>query len=85
VATATWQLPWDFYLKTQSFVVRYDGAEAEGVDKFLKAFTGWRPNAFTHAYVGWSGQRRRDPILGIQPERMVERGLFAKLAYAVQF
>ncbi len=83
--TATWQLPAAFYIKTQSFVVRYDGTEAEGVDKFLKAFVGWQPNAFTHAYVGWSGQRRRDPLAVIASERMVERGLFAKFAYAIQF
>jgi hypothetical protein len=83
--TGSWQLPAAFYLKTQAFVVRYDGAHAEGVDKFLKGFVGWQPNAFTNAYLGWSGQRRRDPALGIQPERMVERGLFAKVAYALQF
>lgn len=84
-ATGSCQLPAAFYLKTQAFVVRYDGSAAEGVDKFLKAFVGWQPNAFTNAYLGWSGQRRRDPALGLQPERMVERGLFAKVAYALQF
>jgi len=55
------------------------------VDKFLKAFVGWQPNAFTNAYVGWSGQRRRDPLAVLPSERMVERGLFAKMAYALQF
>jgi hypothetical protein len=69
----------------QSFVVRYDGSEEEGVDKFLKALLGWQPNAFTGAYVGWSGQRRRDPTAMLPNERMVERGLFAKVAYAMQF
>jgi hypothetical protein len=85
VATATWQLPAHIYVKAQSFVVRYDGLEAEGTDKYLKALLGWQPNAFTGAYVGWSGQRRRDPAEGIQAERMTERGLFAKVAYALQF
>ena len=85
VATATWQLPAHIYLKAQGFVVRYDGLEADGVDKYLKALLGWQPNAFTGAYVGWSGQRRRDPSALIQPERMVERGIFAKVAYAIQF
>jgi len=84
-ASGSWQFPHAFYVKTQAFVVRYDGTEAEGVDKFLKGFVGWQPNAFTNAYLGWSGQRRREPSLGLQPERMVERGLFAKLAYALQF
>jgi hypothetical protein len=84
-ATGSWQLPAAFYLKTQAFVVRYDGRHAEGVDKFLKAFVGWQPNAFTNAYLGWSGQRRRDPLAIVPSERMVERGLFAKLAYAMQF
>jgi hypothetical protein len=84
-ATGSWQLPASFYVKTQAFVVRYDGTLAEGVDKFLKAFLGWQPNAFTNAYVGWSGQRRRDPLAIVPSERMVERGVFAKLAYAMQF
>lgn len=84
-ATGSWQFPHAFYVKTQAFVVRYDGSEAEGVDKFLKAFAGWQPNAFTNAYVGWSGQRRRHPLAVIPSERMVERGLFAKAAYAMQF
>ncbi|WP_243384457.1 DUF5916 domain-containing protein [Geothrix alkalitolerans] len=84
-ATATYQMPRFFYLKTQAFVVRYDGSEIDGVDKFLKAFLGWQPNAFTNAYLGWSGQRRRDPLAILPTERMVERGVFAKLAYAMQF
>jgi len=84
-ASGSWQFPLSFYVKTQAFVVRYDGTEAEGVDKFLKAFVGWQPNAFTNAYVGWSGQRRRDPLAVLPSERMVERGLFAKMAYALQF
>jgi hypothetical protein len=83
--TATYQMPRFFYLKAQAFVVRYDGSEIDGVDKFLKAFLGWQPNAFTNAYVGWSGQRRRDPLAIAPTERMVERGLFAKLAWAMQF
>ncbi len=85
VASGSWQFPLSFYVKTQAFVVRYDGTEVESVDKFLKAFVGWQPNAFTNAYVGWSGQRHRDPTAIIPSERMVERGLFAKMAYAVQF
>ncbi|GLH69446.1 hypothetical protein GETHPA_09790 [Geothrix rubra] len=83
--TATYQMPRFFYLKAQAFVVRYDGSEFEGVDKYLKAFLGWQPNAFTNAYLGWSGQRHRDPLAVIPTERMVERGLFAKVAYALQF
>jgi hypothetical protein len=83
--TGSWQFPHAFYVKTQAFVVRYDGTLAEGVDKFLKGFLGWQPNAFTNAYVGWSGQRRRDPSAVVPTERMVERGLFAKVAYAMQF
>jgi hypothetical protein len=85
ILTGSWQFPLSFYLKTQAFVVRYDGTLADGVDKFLKVFVGWQPNAFTNAYVGWSGQRRRDPLAVLPSERMVERGLFAKLAYAIQF
>jgi len=84
-ASGSWQFPLSIYVKTQAFVVRYDGNEAEGVDKFLKTFVGWQPNAFTNAYLGWSGQRRRNPTAIIPSERMVERGLFAKFAYAVQF
>ncbi len=83
--TGTWQMPRSIYLKAQAFAVRYDGSEAQTVDKFIKAFLGWQPNAFTHAYLGWSGQRRRDPLAHIPDERMVERGLFAKVAYAKQF
>jgi len=83
--TGSWQFPLFFYAKAQAFAVRYDGSESEGVDKFLKAFVGWQPNAFTNAYLGWSGQRRRDPLAIVPSERMVERGLFAKLAYALQF
>jgi hypothetical protein len=83
--SGSWQFPLSIYLKTQAFVVRYDGLEAEGVDKFLKGFVGWQPNAFTNAYLGWSGQRKRDPAAIVTTERMVERGLFAKFAYAVQF
>jgi len=84
-ATAIWQFPRAFYLKTQGFVVRYDGSELDTTDKYLKAFLGWQPNAFTTAYIGWSGQRRRDPLNGLPAEAMVERGLFAKFAYAIQF
>lgn len=84
-ATATYQMPRFFYLKAQAFVVRYGGSEIDGVDKFLKAFVGWQPNAFTNAYLGWSGQRRRDPFAILPVERMVERGVFAKLAHAMQF
>ncbi len=83
--SGSWALPRFFYVKTQAFVVRYDGSEQEGVDKFLKDFLGWQPNAFINAYVGWSGQRHRDPADVIPAERMVERGVFAKLAYALQF
>lgn len=46
---------------------------------------GWQPNAFTNAYLGWPGQRRRDPLALLPSERMAERGLFAKRAYAMQF
>ena len=84
-ATGVWQFPMNLYLKTQAIVVRYDGTEADLTDKYLKAFVGWQPNAFTTAYAGWSGQRHRDPVLGPVEERMVERGLFAKVAYAFQF
>lgn len=84
-ASGTWQLPAHFYLRTQGFVVRYDGAEADLTDKYLKVFAGWQPNAFTEAYLGWSGQRHRDPLGGLPQEAMVERGLFAKVAYAIQF
>ena len=84
-AAGSWQFPLSIYAKAQAFVVRYDGSVMEGVDKFLKAFLGWQPNAFTNAYLGWSGQRRRDPAALLPSERMVERGLFAKFAYAVQF
>lgn len=86
--SGSWQFPHALYAKTQAFVVRYDGSELESVDKFLKVFFGWQPNAFTNAYLGWSGQRRRDPLAPVGSERaehMVERGLFAKLAYAMQF
>jgi hypothetical protein len=85
VASGSWQFPWFIYVKTQAFVVRYDGTEVESVDKFLKGFVGWQPNAFTNAYLGWSGQRHRDPTAVIPSERMVERGIFAKMAYALQF
>lgn len=85
VAGATWSLPLHLFLKSQAFVVAYDGAEADSVDRFLKLFLIWQPNAFTSAYLGWSGQRRRSPDDGIQDERMVLRGLYAKVAYAFQF
>ena len=84
-ASGTWQLPAHIYLRTQGFVVRYDGSEADLTDKYLKLFLGWQPNAFTEASVGWSGQRHRDPLDGLPQEAMVERGLFAKVAYAIQF
>ena len=85
VLTATYQLPLYVYLRAQAFGVRYDGLEGQRNDNFLKAFVGYQPNAFTNCYLGWSGQRRRDPGNAIPEERMVERGLFAKLAYAIQF
>jgi hypothetical protein len=84
-ATATWQLPRHFYLRGQAFLVRYDGREANTKDRFVKVYAGWQPNAFTQAYLGWSGRRTFDPLAAIAPERMTERGLFAKVAYAVQF
>lgn len=85
VASATWQFPHSLYVKTFAYAVRYDGSEADSVDKFLKVLAGWQPNAFTNAYLGWSGQRRRDPAANILMERMVERGLFVKFAYSIQF
>ncbi|HTL98448.1 MAG TPA: DUF5916 domain-containing protein [Holophagaceae bacterium] len=84
-ATAIWQFPLNLYFKTQGFVTRYDGSEADLTDKYLKGFVGWQPNAFTTAYIGWSGQRHRDPAIGLLDERMIERGVFAKFAYAIQF
>jgi len=83
--SATWQMPLHIYFRTQAYVVRYDGSYGDTTDKYLKAYVGWQPNAFTTAYVGWSGQRHRDPVIGLPQERMIERGLFAKLAYAYQF
>ncbi|HJW08155.1 MAG TPA: DUF5916 domain-containing protein, partial [Holophagaceae bacterium] len=85
VASGTWQLPQHVYVKVQSFVVRYDGTELDGVDKYIKALVGWQPNAFSGAYIGWSGQRQRDPFAIDPEERMIERSFFAKLAWAFQF
>lgn len=83
--TAGYQFPGSVYARLQAFVVRYDGRDPATVDKYLKLLAGWQPNAFTHAYLGWSGRARRDPFLNLDPERLAERGLFAKLAYAWQF
>lgn len=85
VLTSTYQMPYYIYIRTQAFVVRYDGLESSSTDKYIKAFLGYQPNAFTNCYLGWSGQRRQDPSNFIPEERMVERGLFVKLAYAIQF
>ena len=41
--------------------------------------------ACTNAELGWSGQRHRDPTASLSSEHMTEQGVFAKLAYAVQF
>jgi hypothetical protein len=81
----TWQFPLDLSLHCQAFGIRYDGSESASCDKFLKIFLGWQPNAFTSAYIGWSGKRRWDPADGYEVESLVERKLFAKLAYAWQF
>ncbi|MBI4912312.1 MAG: hypothetical protein HY823_06215 [Acidobacteria bacterium] len=83
--TAGYQFPLAIYARVQAFVVRYDGRDPASVDKYLKLLAGWQPNAFTHAYLGWSGRRRRDPGLGLESERLAERGIFAKFAYALQF
>ncbi len=83
--SAGYQFPGSVYARLQAFVVRYDGREPSTVDKYLKLLVGWQPNAFTHAYLGWSGRVRRDPGLALDGERLAERGLFAKLAYARQF
>ncbi len=78
-------MPWNIHFHAQAFVVRYDGSEEYSVDKYLKAYVGWQANAFTTAYVGWSGERRWDPVNSFPVEEMVNRGLFAKLAYAIHF
>jgi Domain of unknown function (DUF5916) len=85
VCNLTWQFPWHLYFHTQAFVVRYDGTEEYSADKFIKIFLGWQPNAFANSYVGWSGKRRWDPVNGFPDEMMVDRGIFAKLTYAMQF
>jgi hypothetical protein len=83
--TAGYQFPGSVYARLQAFVVRYDGRHPSSVDKYLKLLVGWQPNAFTHAYLGWSGRTRRDLALNLESERLADRGLFAKLAYAKQF
>jgi hypothetical protein len=85
VTSFTWQLPMHIYVHTQAFVVRYDGTEEYSADKFLKAYLGWQPNAFANSYIGWSGKRRWDPVNGFPREMLVDRGLFAKITYAMQF
>jgi hypothetical protein len=85
-ASAGYQFPRSIYAKLQTFVVRYDGLQKNTVDKYAKVLVGWQPNAFTHAYLGWSSRVQRDPtVQALQVERLSERGLFAKLAYALQF
>ena len=84
-SSAAYQFPASVYARLQAFVVRYDGRDPSTVDKYLKLLLGWQPNAFTHAYLGWSGRVRRDLALNLDPERLSDRGLFAKFAYALQF
>lgn len=85
-ASAGWQLPHDFYVRAQGFVVWYDRPTNRSVERYAKLLTGWQPNAFTHAYLGWSGRRRFDPQTpSLDHERLTDRGIFAKLAYAMQF
>ncbi len=79
------QFPEHLYLKAQAYFTRYDRPSGGSHEKYAKVLVGWQPNAFTHAYLGATTRRRLDPFERLDPERMVERGLFAKFAYALQF
>ncbi len=83
---AAMSFPGSVYVQLQGFLVRYDKpAEVWTTDRYARVIVGWQPNAFTHAYLGWSGRSQRDPDQRLEPERLAARGLFAKFSYAVQF
>ena len=82
MASGTWQLPYHTYVKVQSCVVRYDGSEGVRVDKFLKVLAGGPPNAFTGLSPASS---LTGPASVSLCERLVERVLYTKVAYAMPF
>lgn len=83
--SAGMMFPGNIYAQFQGFVVRYTYPTLENVDRYSRVVVGWQPNAFTHAYLGWAGRTMKVPEWGVDPERIVNRGIFAKFAYAVQF
>ncbi len=80
-----YDFPLNLYVRTQFFVTRYDTERGRSVDRYARVLAGWRPNAFTQAYLGYARRREGRPERVPSFEFLTERGLFAKFAYAVQF
>lgn len=83
---AEYAFPWSLYLQFQAQTRRL---ENPGVDitrsRFVKLLAGWRPNAFTQIYLGYAQTRGTDLDQVPPSERLMEKGLFGKAAYAIQF
>jgi hypothetical protein len=85
-AKLEYAFPLSLYLHLQAQSTRYEAAGAEIThSRFLQVLTGWQPNAFTQVYLGYSQKRGTDLDLSPVAERLLEKGLFAKAAYAVHF
>lgn len=78
--------PLALYLRLQAQVTHYEIPEGDSTrSRFLQILAGWQPNAFTQIYLGYSQTRGTDLDLAPPAERFLERGLFAKVAYALRF
>ena len=85
-AKAEYAFPFSIYLRLQAQATRYDYPDASSVgSQFLQLLSGWQPNAFTHVYLGYSQARRTDLAFEPPMERLMEKGLFGKVSYAVRF
>lgn len=85
-AKLEYAFPFDLYARIQAQATRYETSGEETTkSRFVQILTGWQPNAFTQIYLGYSQTRGTDLDLAPPAERLLEKGLFAKAAYALRF
>lgn len=85
-ARMEYALPWDLHLRLQLQHTRYESpAQGTSRARTFQLLSGWQPNAFTQVYAGYAQSRKTDRTLEPPMERLMEKGLFAKIAYALRF
>ena len=85
-AKVEYAFPLAFYARIQAQTTSYETpGQVPDRSRFLQVLAGWQPNAFTQVYLGYSQARRTALDLMSPAERLMEKGLFGKVSYAVRF